>query len=622
MTRTVNYFSGCVICLVTGAGLFAQEVITPLLGNPGAKKYYSTHQGVKKAAVVDTLELPFFEDFSTTEIEPDPALWSDNTAFINNSYCVNPVTNGVATLDVLDFDGSIYPRATIYPTTFLADQLTSHPLKLAYPAGDSIYFSFMYQARGLGIEPVEEDSLLVDFYAPHDTTWVNVWSTPGTGLHPFMHAMIPVTDERFLAEGFRFRFRNRASLLRNSDQPDKVINTDHWHVDYVRLDRNRFVADTVLRDVAFSSPIGSVLQDLTSFPWAHFEEAYNTALDPAVVARYRNNDTITRNITRSLMIEEPLYNETFSPGNSTAQDLPAMEDTVVEFEYLYPLDFNRGDSAIIRFRASLRTDDFDPKINDTVVYDQVFSDYYAYDDGTPEAGYGLRGQGTRNGSVALKYYAFKEDEIGGVDILFNQLYDSVNLGYYFKLIVWEDNEGIPGNIIWEDENDHTPAYTNTFPGFIRFHFTQPVVVDGTFYVGWRQYNEFMLMAGLDRNNKPSQDVLFYNYRGIWETSLAPGILMLRPFLYDETTGEESPGTITEPLHIYPNPAADQVFIHIPGEDPAVEYMLDLYDAAGRMVDRRAMLKGQMDVSHLPAGIYYMKVYSERTCYHAKMLINR
>ena len=70
-------------------------------------------------------------------------------------------------------------------------------------------------------------------------------------------------------------------------------------------------------------------------------------------------------------------------------------DTVVEFDYFYPLDVNRGESALVRIKASLRTDNIDPKVNDTVFYDQVFKDYYAYDDGTPEAGYGLKGSGNK-----------------------------------------------------------------------------------------------------------------------------------------------------------------------------------------------------------------------------------
>jgi hypothetical protein len=609
-------------CLAALPGLFAQEAITPLMGNPRAADYYREHGAVRKSAGATTLTLPVFDDFSSTFVEPDPAIWADQYAFINNSYGVDPVTNGVATLDALDFDGSIYATATIDPTSFVADHLTSHPVMLALPAEDSIYLSFLYQPGGLGDLPEEQDSLLVDFFDPATEAWINVWGIPGTGLHPFRHVMIPVTDGRFLVDGFRFRFRNRASLPRNSDYPDKRANVDHWQIDYVRLDRNRFASDTILRDVAFTSPLNSVLKELTSLPWSHFEHAYNTVLDPSAFVRYRNNDTIPRNVTRSLTIEEPLYNESYIPGAPTAQDLPALQDTVVEFGYIYPLDFKRGDSAIIRFRAALRTDEFDPKANDTVVHDQVFKDYYSYDDGTPEAGYGLRGQGTRNGIVAMKYYAFQPDELGGVDISFNQLYDSVNLGYYFKLMVWDDNEGIPGSVLLEDSNDHVPGYTASFPAFIRYHFSEPVQVTGTFYVGWRQYNEFMLNVGLDLNNRPSPHVMFYNDKGTWEISAAPGVIMFRPFLYDETAGDGSHEAAGESMQIYPNPASDRVILQIPGDQSPREMMVDIYDSSGRLVDHRVTGTGSLDVSLLPEGIYFLKMRSGSSQTHAKLLINR
>jgi hypothetical protein len=295
MIRPFRYLSGLSFYLAALPGLFAQEAITPLMGNPRAADYYREHGAVRKSAGATSLTLPVFDDFSSTFVEPDPAIWADQYAFINNSYGVDPVTNGVATLDALDFDGSIYATATIDPTSFVADHLTSHPVMLALPAEDSIYLSFLYQPGGLGDLPEEQDSLLVDFFDPATEAWINVWGIPGTGLHPFRHVMIPVTDGRFLVDGFRFRFRNRASLPRNSDYPDKRANVDHWQIDYVRLDRNRFASDTILRDVAFTSPLNSVLKELTSLPWSHFEHAYNTVLDPSAFVRYRNNDTIPRN---------------------------------------------------------------------------------------------------------------------------------------------------------------------------------------------------------------------------------------------------------------------------------------------------------------------------------------
>jgi hypothetical protein len=131
--------------------------------------------------------------------------------------------------------------------------------------------------------------------------------------------MIPITEARFLTENFQFRFRNRASLTASNDNKDKKANVDHWNVDYIRLERNRFAADTVLRDVAFNRPLNSILTELTSLPWAHFSDASATVLDQNVGAWYRNNDTIARNVTRSLLIQEPLYGKDYTPALPTAQ---------------------------------------------------------------------------------------------------------------------------------------------------------------------------------------------------------------------------------------------------------------------------------------------------------------
>ena len=601
--------------------LEAQEVITPLFNNPMAPGGYPSNAAAKKSAQEILLEIPLFDDFSNTNILPNKELWSDVSAFVNNTFCLNPVSNGVATLDALDSAGNIYSHALISPNTFVADHLTSHPIKLDYPASDSIYLSFLYQPGGLCDFPEEGDSLMVDFYATDSARWINVWRVPGSKLQSFQHAMIPIRSSRFLVEGFKFRFRNRASLPKNNDYPDMRSNVDYWHVDYIRLHGNRVVSDTILRDVAFVSPLNSILKDLTSLPWAHFEPAYNTVLYPFVKGHYKNNDTITRNVTRSLTIYEPAHGEIHNPSVPTAQDLPGMEDTVVNFPFIYPFDFDRGDDALIRFTAALRTDEIDPKVNDTVVHDQLFKDYYAYDDGTAEAGYGLRGSGTSGGLLAMKYNSYKPDYLGGVYISFNQVNDSINLEYYFKLVVWDDNEGQPGSIIWEDEKDYKVEYPTTYPGFVKYQFSEPVPVDGPFYVGWRQYNQYILNAGLDLNHTLSNPVMYYNIQGIWRVSEAPGVMMFRPFLFNETTGVARSNESNISLQIYPNPAKDVIYFKIPEADNNTILRIEIIDASGRLIRQIETHSRSLDISDISQGIYYIRTISGSIIYHSKLLIN-
>ncbi len=79
--------------------LEAQEVITPLFNNPRAPGGHLSHATAKKTAKAILLELPLFDDFSDSDLVPNSELWSDADAFVNNNFCLNPVSNGVATLD-------------------------------------------------------------------------------------------------------------------------------------------------------------------------------------------------------------------------------------------------------------------------------------------------------------------------------------------------------------------------------------------------------------------------------------------------------------------------------------------------------------------------------------------
>ncbi len=50
---------------------------------------------------------------------------------------------------------------------------------------------------------------------------------------------------------------------------------------------------------------------------------------------------------------------------------------------VYTFNSANNDSALFRITCSLKTDEFDPKENDTLVYYQIFKNYFAFDDGSP-----------------------------------------------------------------------------------------------------------------------------------------------------------------------------------------------------------------------------------------------
>jgi hypothetical protein len=594
------------IYLISGTeNISAQEVLTGLEENAVAQKFYREYNPGKKSGPADTLSLPFIDDFSDSNVIPKPLLWTDKNAFVNNTYPIFPISAGVATLDALDFSGSFYPNASIFP--FQADYLSSKPINLALIPADSVYLSFYYQPKGLGEMPETSDSLLLDFYSMTDNKWHRVWATPGdSSFRNFKRVMIRIADLSFLKKGFRFRFRNYASLFANTQYADKRSNTDHWNIDYIKLDKNRTKKDTILRDVTFIDPMLSLLKDYETVPWKHFEVAYSTQQRPYIKTVIINHDSIDRNIKTSLEIKNLLSGQIYKT-TPTSNDLASGDSVHFLFTYDYPFNFNIGDSGIFEIKAVLGTDVFDFKPNDTLRYQQHFHDYYALDDGTSEAGYGLRGDGTKNASVAVRFNTYLKDSLRAVDVYFNHTFESLNLDYYLYLNVWADNSGKPGNIL-VNQVGMRPKYSDNLNKFVRYYLDRPVELSGTFYVGWQKTVDKLENIGFDLN-RINNSKIFYTDNGVWKNSIFPGSLMIRPVLSQKKLISSEPELILNKgtLSVYPNPADKELFFSKLPNQSEKDFSVTLYDVSGRKI--RTIIHGEssMYTGDIKEGIYIIRL---------------
>lgn len=136
------------ILLTCIANLTGQDIVIGLTSNPVLKNISSRSA---KSFSAETLTLPFFDDFSGSDVYPDPGKWSDDNVFINNTYSRDQITTGIATFDALDRTGRLYEAAS--PSTFRADVLTSQPVDLDFTPSDNIWLSFYYQPGGIGDIP-------------------------------------------------------------------------------------------------------------------------------------------------------------------------------------------------------------------------------------------------------------------------------------------------------------------------------------------------------------------------------------------------------------------------------------------------------------------------------------
>ena len=241
-----------------------------------------------KSSVLDTVDLPFLDDFSKDNIYPDAAFWLDSNVFINRNLPIAPPTLGVATFDGVSKSGCPYDTTLTNPGASLsADTLTSKPINLSLLPSDSVYFSFLWQAKGRGNDPEQDDSLVLDFFNPTTKIWTNMWSkkgyNPSLGDTTFRLVIIPVTDTAFLKNAFQFRFRNKATVSGN---------VDHWHIDYVLLDKNRNMNDTIFDDVAFAYNSRSLLKNYYAMPWEQYQPSeMKTNLNFLI----RNNNSVQKN---------------------------------------------------------------------------------------------------------------------------------------------------------------------------------------------------------------------------------------------------------------------------------------------------------------------------------------
>ena len=351
--------------LLFGSSLWlnGQEILVGLEDNPQVIRLLKKKIVVQKSLMVpDTLELPFFDDFSRETIFPNMERWQDKDVFVNFDYGTDPPSVGVATFDVLDATGHINDHANTF--SFVADHLTSRPINLDFPVGSGIFLSFYYQPKGNGDPPQIEDSLKLEFYSPLDTAWITVWSAPGDTLpfdtlRVFKQAMIPIDEPRFLVKGFQFRFYNLASLSNYKDDPGRITNCDHWNIDYVMLDKNRFPEDTIPHDVVISKPLKSLLKNFEAMPWKQFRKVYLSEMGSFLPLVYTNLDSITRNVTRNFEIFDVYQNMLAHSYSGGAFNISPWETIVYPSQPLYTFQSPGEDSALFRIKATLITDVFE-----------------------------------------------------------------------------------------------------------------------------------------------------------------------------------------------------------------------------------------------------------------------
>jgi hypothetical protein len=641
-----------VLTLCVPFGSQAQEYIKAPGGNidlfysnPVNKLPANSHQ--KVMAVSDTI--PFFEDFFYAPNSPYPSgnHWTDSTVYVNTGFGIAPPSIGVATFDGLNKNGYPYNIAATAIVSAPADVLTSKPINMytkgsyTFSPADSMGISFLYQAGGFGENPTSNDSLVLDFYKPlfpvttnSVTTygaWFIAWSKRGSSSIPindtiFKKAFVRISDTAYFHDGFRFRFRNRAT---------GAGSADHWHVDYISLKTNHFKTDTSYNDVTFGYTPRPILKNYSAMPYNQYQASeMGTKFSNFI----RNNNV---GIVKNTNYEYSIYSSAMalldsygtSSGN-TGNINPFCTrgwDSVLTHKNP-PLNYTISpmtDSTFFIIKHIVNTNPDTWKYNDTIVQKLEFNNFYAYDDGSAESVYYHNTYGAKD---ALKFTLNVTDTLRALDIFFDPFIDG-NLvkNSQFRMYVWQNGGSGPGIVLRKDST-MKPIYLdygyNKIP---RYFFTSPMILSpGTYYIGMQQVTNQPLYVGFDRNVNHNTS-LYYDVGSGWTQSTIKGSLMIHPVFGESTRAlvgikEQE---ISKPkegfIKVYPNPASDKLFISASELNGKDHYTIELYSMMGAKLSEVKVenTTTEIDLNDYASGIYFVTLKQNNyTIANQKFIISR
>ncbi len=588
---------------------FAQEFVNPLVFNSQIPQKFSK----SIFELNSSIELPFYDDFSNYLIYPKTSHWIDNDVFINRNYPVNPINIGVATFDGLDSIGR--PRNLSSETVHgSSDYLTSRPIDLSNLS--EVYLSFYLQSTGLGNEPEFNDIFMLEFLDA-DSVWQIIWDTTGYSLSDFEKINITINENTFLHNTFQFRFHNKATLSGNFD---------HWHIDNVLLTDDLSLFNDI-EDVAFVYETSQMLNFYSSIPWKHFDQNRAVYMASNMDTWVRNNYMTTQSVDYSYDIytqDNDLIFHYPSTGPSRNDEIPPFQTDNFSYSDDSPAAITVGVSAFpsssidlksnsFTIVQSLATDDNDLfKVNDTLKYVQNFDNYYALDDGSAEASYGINVEG---GMVAMLFNISENDTLKAVQIHFEENYEDSD-GLTFSITLWNKESDIPSDVIYQSQIFY-PEFTDFKNGFYEYVLENPISVSGPVFIGWQQYYDEIINIGLDKNTI-NNDRMFYNLGSGWNQSNCAdcdGTWMIRPVFGSLTVSSIENG-LSNSFSVFPNPASSSVNVEF--DEP---HTISIINLSGKQVYKN-FSDGRLniDLQSFSKGIYILEIKSNYQKHRKKLVV--
>lgn len=470
-----------------------------------------------------------------------------------------------------------------------------------------------------------------------ESNWTDVWSAEGDTLEIFInengnffkYEVIPIVDTAWFRKDFQFRFINYASI---STIGSWQSNTDHWHIDRVKLDVKQTVKNQFNNDIRFVQEAKSFLKPYTSMPHNQYASNPTSFTRDSTVAFIHNHDSVSHDVVYNYHVQREDGDTLvgFAIDNYTNSLIPYKDVDINDYQPFVrrPIQYvfvTGSQNKNYNFRISHVARDADSlELGDTLMYNQLFSNYMSLDDGSVERGYGLA---PAESKFAVKFNTSLVDTLWGVQMFFNKTFNAAN-DKFVNIIVWQDNNGEPGNVLYTEENVK-PTFTDGLNEFYTEWFTDPLKLGvETFYVGLEQIASDALNIGFDKNiNSKSRN--FFNSGGSWVNSSLEGSIMIRPVL-DHTPyiSVTESSEINISVHVFPNPVngGDDINIQIGGDYSQYlenhKLSMEIIDIYGKVVYSGSFIE-KISTTGFVNGFYILRVIDKKNAKYfiSKLLIN-
>jgi hypothetical protein len=612
-----------------------QQKVTPLQFNSEQAEHYHKNSNLKIASVTDTINFPFFDDFTTSSVVPDTSRWMPNGGtYVNNSFAINPPNFNVVSFDGISSNGSPYDIGNGGTNTGLTDNLTSKPINLSVlKNGNVIHLRFYWQGDGLGESPdPTKDSIRLQL-KNRNGNWDKVWSETADNTPGFQLQQIAISDSvKYFYNGFQFRFQ---SFGRRSG------SFDVWNIDYIMLDTGMLASDNWTPDYSFVTTPPSLLNNYTAMPFSQFRLSELRDTVKVVIKSLNNKDSGAKIVDRSGQVtnekngqildtipEKPPF---FINAGSTYLYNWKIDKTVFSslssesiIKYKFTLDSVKGnprkDSLYDYFSPfdQLGKSRIDFQVNDSISRLTYLTDYFAYDDGSAEFGYGVN---QFMGKIAVKFQLNEPDTLTHINICFPKMLKNWN-GEPIVLLVWSDIQpGTANSTILYNETV-VLKHSTSINSFESYQLSTPLyITSSVFYVGYQQALNEYIFAGFDKNND-HRDKIFYSVNGLWfEENDDSGSVMIRPVFRSKTVTSTFKKSEALEAEVFPNPTSGECFIS--GEVTLV----NIYDISGKLLSsesfplHRNEIKS-IDISFLPDGFYFVHLSNGERKTVKKIILNK